>query len=91
VTERGVAEVVRNGRGLHHHVVQAAEPPEQLGVLPAEQHHGDGPGDGGDLDRVGEPVVHHAAGGSGRHHLGDLREPGEGRGEADPFQIGAEL
>ncbi len=66
VAEGRVTEVVRTGRGLHHDMVETAEASGAgRGSSVLQQPDGDRPGHRGDLDRVGQPVVHHAAGRAG--------------------------
>ncbi len=89
--ERRMTKIMGVGGGLHHDMIKTAKITKQVTILGAQQADRDRPGHGGDLDRVGQPVVHHSAGRPGGDHLGDLGEPGERLGEPDPLQIGAEL
>jgi hypothetical protein len=60
---------------LHDDVIKSAKITKQVQILGPQQPYGDGARDGGDLDRVREPIVHDAAGGRRVDHLGHLCQP----------------
>ena len=62
MAERRMAKIMGVGRGLHHDMIKTAKITKQVTILGAQQSHRDRSGDGGHLDRVGEPVVHDSAG-----------------------------
>src|SRR5699024_1336892 len=92
VAERRVPEIV-SGRGrLHHHRIAPAEVADEFtgAVIGVVQGDRDRPGHGRDLERMGQAVVNDSSGTGLRNHLSDRGQPGEERGEPDPFDIDAE-
>ena len=80
VAERRVSEVVGERRRLHHVGVAAAELVQQVAIPGVGgEPLGDGPADLGDLEAVGQPVVHQQPGAARADHLGDAAEAGEER------------
>jgi hypothetical protein len=79
MTERRMPEIVGAGRRLHHHRIAATQLFRQTGTGSCTNSDGDGPGNRGHLDGVGQPVVYDLTRCALGDHLGDRGKPGEVR------------
>jgi hypothetical protein len=75
VAERRMPKIMGVGRCLYYDMIKTAKITEQIVILGAQQLHCDRSGNRSDLDRMGQPIMHDAAGRRRGDNLGDVSQP----------------